>query len=89
MGPDKPPGSRRHTPHAEFLKCLHLFACGVLNKEELLLLIKGLFMQGHAPKSGCNAGGGNANPVLRASAEELMMEFMDVSCCLLFFCRDE
>ena len=56
--PDKSPLSRRHTPHAEFLKCLHLFGAGLLNRDELMLLLKGLFMQGHAPKSGVNAGGG-------------------------------
>ena len=41
---------KKHTPWTEFCKCLHLFASGILNKEELVLLLKGLFVQGHAPK---------------------------------------
>lgn len=72
--PDKSPLSRRHTPHAEFLKCLHLFGAGLLNRDELMLLLKGLFMQGHAPKSGVNAGGGAANAQIAAAANDLMKE---------------
>lgn len=78
LAPDKPPGSRRHTPHAEFLKCLHLFGAGILNKEELLLLLRGLFMQGHAPKTGINAGGGASNPAVANDAQELLREFEEV-----------
>ena len=78
LAPDKPPGSRRHTPHTEFLKCLHLFGAGILNKEELLLLLRGLFMQGHAPKSGANAGGAVTNPLVATAATELLREFEEV-----------
>jgi paired amphipathic helix protein Sin3a len=76
--PDKPPNSRRHNPYTEFLKCLHLFGAGILNKEELVLLLRGLFMQGHAPKSGSNAGGGASNPAVANDAQELMREFEEV-----------
>jgi len=75
LAPDKPPGSRRHTPHAEFLKCLHLFGAGILTTEELIPLLKGLFMQGHAPKSGSNAGGAASNPSVANAATELLREF--------------
>lgn len=78
LAPDKPPGSRRHTPYAEFLKCLHLFGAGILNKEELLLLLRGLFIQGHAPKSGVNAGGGASNPTVANEAQELLREFEEI-----------
>jgi len=78
LAPDKPPGSRRHTPYTEFLKCLHLFGSGILNKEELVLLLRGLFMQGHAPKSGANAGGGASNPAVANDAQELLREFEEV-----------
>lgn len=78
LAPDKPPGSRRHTPYTEFLKCLHLFGAGILNKEELVLLLRGLFMQGHAPKSGVNAGGGASNPAVANDAQELLREFEEV-----------
>ena len=79
LAPDKPPGSRRHTPYTEFLKCLHLFGAEVLNKEELILLLRGLFMQGHAPKSGANAGGGASNAAVATDAHELLREFEEVS----------
>lgn len=78
LAPDKPPGSRRHTPHTEFLKCLHLFGAGILNKEELLLLLRGLFIQGHAPKSGVNAGGGASNPAVANEAQDLLREFEEI-----------
>lgn len=78
LAPDKPPGSRRHTPYTEFLKCLHLFGAGILNKEEVVVLLKGLFMQGHAPKSGVNAGGGASNPAVANDAQELLREFEEV-----------
>ena len=77
--PDKSPLSRRHTPHTEFLKCLHLFGAGILNRDELVLLLKGLFMQGHAPKSGANAGGGAANADVAAAANQLVKELEQVS----------
>jgi histone deacetylase complex regulatory component SIN3 len=79
LAPDKPTGQRRHTPYIEFLKCLHLFGAGVLNKDELVLLLRGLFMQGHAPKSGVNAGGGASNPTIANDAQELLREFEEVS----------
>jgi histone deacetylase complex regulatory component SIN3 len=78
LAPDKPSGTRRHTPHTEFLKCLHLYGGGVLNKDELMLLLRGLFVQGHAPKSGANAGGGASNPSIANDAHELLKEFEQV-----------
>lgn len=78
LAPDKPSGTRRHTPYTEFLKCLHLFGAGVLNKDELMLLLRGLFVQGHAPKSGANAGGGAQNPDVAADAHNLLKEFEQV-----------
>lgn len=79
LAPDKPPGSRRHTPYVEFLKCLHLFGAGIVTKDELVSLLRGLFMQGHAPKSGANAGGGVSNPSVASDAHSLLREFEDVS----------
>jgi histone deacetylase complex regulatory component SIN3 len=78
LASDKPSGSRRHTPHSEFLKCLHLFGAGVLSKEELTSLLRVLFLQGHAPKTGVNAGGGYHNPSVANSAAELMREYEEV-----------
>ncbi len=75
LGPDKPPGSRRHTPHAEFLKLLHLFGAGIVTKEELLLLIRALFTQGHAPKSGT---GGAHNAQVVQAANLLFREFEEL-----------
>lgn len=78
LAPDKPTGRIRHTPWAEFLKCLHLFGSGVLNKDELVLLLRGLFVQGHAPKSGVNAGGGASNPAIATDALNLLTEFQEI-----------
>jgi paired amphipathic helix protein Sin3a len=78
LAPDKPSGSRRHTPYTEFLKCLHLFGAGVLNKDELVLLLRGLFVQGHAPKSGVNAGGGASNPTIANDAHDLLRDFEEI-----------
>lgn len=78
LASDKPAGTRRHTPYAEFLKCLHLFGAGVLNKEELGLLLKGLFLQGHAPKTGVHAGGAGHNPSIANAANDLMKEFDEI-----------
>lgn len=79
LASDKPAGSRRHTPYVELLKYLHLFAVGILSKEELVVLTRGLLLQGHAPKSGANAGGSATNSHLVAIAQELMAEFESVS----------
>ena len=78
LAPDKPTGRARHTPYAEFLKCMHLFGSGVLNKDELVLLLRGLFVQGHAPKTGINAGGGASNPTIATDAHELLNEFQEI-----------
>jgi paired amphipathic helix protein Sin3a len=78
LAPEKPQGRVRHTPYAEFLKCIHLFAAGILNKEELVLLLRGLFVQGHAPKSGANAGGGASNPSIANDAHDLLKEFEEL-----------
>ncbi|KAL7466481.1 hypothetical protein ACHAXS_006776 [Conticribra weissflogii] len=53
--PDKQAMNRKCTPYSEFLKCLHLYGAGVLNKDELIQLLRGLFIQGNIPKSGQNA----------------------------------
>jgi histone deacetylase complex regulatory component SIN3 len=80
LAADRPSATRvRHTPHQEFLKCLHMFGSGVLNKDELLLLLRGLFMQGHAPKSGINVGGGACNPKIANDAQKLMQDLEAVS----------
>jgi paired amphipathic helix protein Sin3a len=78
LAPDKPAGRVRHTPYAEFLKCMHLFAAGILNKDELVLLLRGLFVQGHAPKSGINAGGGASIPSIANDAHDLLKEFEEI-----------
>ncbi len=78
LGPDKAPGSRRHTPHTEFLKCLHLYGAGILSKDELLLLLRTLFVQGHAPKSGVNASGGMTFQHIANDANKLLAEFEEV-----------
>ena len=75
---DRPQGTRRNTPYAEFLKSLHLFGCGVFSKDELVTLMRGLFMQGHAPKSGFTANGAAMHPNVAADAHELLREFEDV-----------
>merc|ERR1719148_273776 len=49
--PDKPIVNRKQTPYMEFIKCLHLFGAGILNKDELIMLLRGLFIQGNIPKS--------------------------------------
>jgi hypothetical protein len=49
-----------------------------LRKDELFLLLKGLFMQGHAPKSGMNVGGANAVPAIALTATELLREFEEL-----------
>jgi histone deacetylase complex regulatory component SIN3 len=80
LAAERPSATRvRHTPHMEFLKCLHLFGAGVLNKEELMLLLRGLFMQGHAPKSGINVGGGASNPAIANDAHGLLKDLEEVS----------
>lgn len=53
--PDRPLVNRKQTPYMEFVKCLHLFGAGILNKDELIQLLRGLFIQGNTPKSGANA----------------------------------
>ena len=67
---EKPTGAKRHTPYMEFIKCLHLFGAGVLNKDELFLLLRGLFTQGHAPK-----GATLNNSVIAADAQCLLRDF--------------
>lgn len=78
LAADKPLGFKRHTPYVEFLKCLHLYGAGILRKDELFLMLKGLFMQGHAPKSGVNVGGANAVPAIASTASELLRELEEL-----------
>lgn len=42
------PVKQKNTPYNEFLKCIHLFGAGILNKEELLLLLRSLFTKGQS-----------------------------------------
>jgi len=72
--PDKQAMNRKCTPYSEFLKCLHLFGAGVLNKEELIQLLRGLFIQGNIPKSGQNATV-NASSASNHAAFVLLNEF--------------
>lgn len=74
---EKPTGSRRHTPYVEFLKCLHLFGAGVLNRDELLLLLKSLFMYGHAPKSGTSSNVGLSSSIT-SDANDLIRELEEI-----------
>ena len=74
---ERPVGSRRHTPFAEFLKCLHIFGAGIVNRDELLLLLKGLFTHGHATKSSLASSGG-LNASLTHDANELLREMEEV-----------
>jgi len=70
---EKPSGAKRHTPHMEFIKCLHLFGAGILNKDELFLLLRSLFTQGHAPK-----GATVNNTIIAQDAANLLRDFEDI-----------
>jgi paired amphipathic helix protein Sin3a len=70
---DKPSGAKRHTPHMEFIKCLHLYGAGILSKEELFQVLKGLFTQGHAPK-----GTALNNSIIAQDASNLLSDFEDI-----------
>lgn len=60
--------TRKQSPYAEFIKCIHLFAVGVLNKDELIQLLRGLFiMGGNTPKSGAGTTSTNSNAVKPAN----------------------
>jgi paired amphipathic helix protein Sin3a len=71
-------GPRRNTPYAEFLKCLHMFGAGILSKDELILLLRGLFMQGHAPKSGLTASGAAIHADVASDAHDLLRELEEI-----------
>jgi histone deacetylase complex regulatory component SIN3 len=73
--PDKPIVNRRQTPYQEFVKCLHLFGAGILNKDELIQLLRGLFIQGNTPKSGANAQSNTGNTAATHAAMGLLAEF--------------
>lgn len=70
-------GGRRHTPWSEFLKCLHLFGAGVLQKKDLLNLLPQLFRNGHAPKTGTSPGPLNHQDIAD-SANMLLKEFEEL-----------
>lgn len=74
----KPGGTRRHTPHAELLKCLHLFAAGILNKEDLLRVSKDILLLGKISKSSTSASGSQNNAHLVSIGQELFNEFESV-----------
>jgi paired amphipathic helix protein Sin3a len=71
---EKPPTNKRHTPYAEFLKCLHLFGAGVLNKEEMFQLLKGLVLHGHAPKMATS----HVPTVIAQQGNELLRDFEEL-----------
>ena len=56
----------------EFLKCLHLFGVGIVNKDELIQLLRGLFIQGNIPK---NASNNATNVAATHAAMGLLTEF--------------
>jgi len=70
---------KQHTPWTEFLKCLHLFGAGIIQKKDLLILLPPLFKHGHAPKSVVNASPGvGAFQDVIDSANALMKEFEEL-----------
>eukprot|EP00985_Skeletonema_marinoi_P001774 scaffold704_cov131-Skeletonema_marinoi.AAC.1 len=69
---------RRHTPYEEFIKCIHLFGAGMLNKDELIQLLRGLFIQGNAPKSGANATNITGNSMIIQASNVLLSELEKV-----------
>jgi len=75
--PDKPIVNRKQTPYMEFIKCLHLFGAGILNKDELIQILRGLFIQGNTPKSGANATN-TGNVMANAAAMALLSELEKV-----------
>jgi histone deacetylase complex regulatory component SIN3 len=75
LASDKP-WSKKNTPYTEFLKCMHLFACGIFNKDELIMMLKDLFTKGHAPKSGAHAG--MTNPIVLNAANDLLKDMEKV-----------
>lgn len=70
---EKPTGAKRHSPYMEFIKCLHLFGAGVLSKDELFQLLRGLFTQGHAPK-----GAAVNNTIIAQDAANLLRDFEEI-----------
>lgn len=69
--PDKPIMNRKQTPYTEFVKCLHLFGAGILNKDELIQLLRGLFIQGSTPKNSTNATYAGATHAAMALLSEI------------------
>jgi len=67
------PGVRRHTPYKEFLKCLHLYGAGIVQRDELFLLLKTLFTYGHSVKSTSVN-----NQRLSADVNELLHQMEDI-----------
>lgn len=63
--------NRKQTPYMEFLKCLHLFGVGIINKDELIQLLRGLFIQGNIPK---NASNNSTNVAATHAAMGLLTE---------------
>jgi hypothetical protein len=53
-----------------------LFGAGIINRQECVILMKSLFEQGHAPKTGGAHGStGRANPKVSKAAQELIVDF--------------
>lgn len=76
--PDRPQHNRRITPYIEFIKCLHLYGAGIINKDELISLLRGLFIQGNAPKSGANAPNPSGSVVATQATLSLLSELEKV-----------
>ena len=76
--PDKPIVNRKQTPYMEFIKCLHLFGAGILNKDQLIQLLRGLFIQGNTPKSGANAPNTQGNLAATHASMGLLSELEKV-----------
>ncbi|KAL7498685.1 hypothetical protein ACHAWT_008414 [Skeletonema menzelii] len=69
---------RRHTPYEEFIKCIHIFGAGMLSKDELIQLLRGLFIQGNAPKSGANSTNITGNSMIIQASNVLLSELEQV-----------
>ena len=76
--PDKPIVNRKQTPYMEFIKCLHLYGAGIMNKDELIQLLRGLFIQGNTPKSGANAPTTSGSQAATQASMSLLSELEKV-----------
>ena len=75
----KSTGSRRQSAYAELIKCLHLFAAGILSKDDLIRLVKDLLLQNKNSRNGGSSSGTNGNSHLASMAKDLVLKFESVS----------